>query len=418
MLALTLAALSCSKIYKVEVTKKASDAVVLYSAGFNNLSSHLKEDIMELQSGYVPGYNDPKILFVFSHLPEYAGNYSTRTAPKLERYYKDKDGLLIKETVLTLDTLETAASAQTVNKVLKYIDEHYDIEGLGMVFSSHATGYLPSGYFSNSSKYESLSVQLASEPPYPGLVEYVDPYPEGEYPLTKSIGQESMKIEGQTYSYEMELADFAKAIPVKLDYLLFDACLMGGIEVAYELKDKVDVLGFSPTEILADGLNYKTLMSHLLEKQEPDLVAVSTDYIDYYMAQKGEYQSATWTLVDCSELASVADKAALLFSKYAETIAVMGTKGVQKFFYKSDKHWHFDLLSIVAQSGASDSEIKEFESLLNKSIIYKGATPKFISVTINSYSGYSMMLPSQAGNYLKNHYKSLAWNKKTGLISE
>lgn len=418
LLAFAVTLSSCSDIYKVEISKKASDAVLLYSAGFNNLSSYLKEDITELQNAYLPKYNDNKMLFVFSHFPEYSGNYKKRTSPKLERYYKDKDGLLVKETILTLDTLTTAADARTVTKVLKYIDDNYDIDGLGMVFSSHATGYLPAGYFSNSSKYESLSVQLASVPGYPGLVEYVDPYPEGDHPLTKTIGQENVTIDGKSYVYEMELSDFAKAIPLKLDYILFDACLMGGIEVAYELKDKADVIGFSPTEILADGLNYNTLMSHLLEKSEPDLVAVSEDYIDHYMAQQGEYRSATWTLVDCSKLNQIADKAAQIFEKYSEGITTMSASGVQRFFYKSDKHWHFDLLSLVSKCGASESETKDFEKLLDQSIIYKGATPKFIGVTINTYSGYSMMLPSQAGSYLKNHYKTLSWNKKTGLVAE
>ena len=41
----------------------------------------------------------------------------------------------------------------------------------------------------------------------------------------------------EPYNY-MELPDFADAIPFKLDFIVFDACFMGSVEVAYELKDK------------------------------------------------------------------------------------------------------------------------------------------------------------------------------------
>ena len=50
-----------------------------------------------------------------------------------------------------------------------------------------------------------------------------------------------------------------KARGNKTDILGFDACLMGGIEVAYELAGKCDRLGFSQAEVLAEGFNYKTL---------------------------------------------------------------------------------------------------------------------------------------------------------------
>ena len=56
----------------------------------------------------------------------------------------------------------------------------------------------------------------------------------------------------------MELADFASALPLpnhrKWDFILFEGCYMGSVEVAYELKDKTEAIIASPTEIVSPGM--------------------------------------------------------------------------------------------------------------------------------------------------------------------
>ena len=55
----------------------------------------------------------------------------------------------------------------------------------------------------------------------------------------------------------MELADFASALPLpnhrKWDFILFEGCYMGSVEVAYELKDKTEAIIASSTEIVSPG---------------------------------------------------------------------------------------------------------------------------------------------------------------------
>lgn len=54
---------------------------------------------------------------------------------------------------------------------------------------------------------------------------------------------------------EMELSDFAQAIPDKtFNYIIFEAYFMSRIEVAYELKKKSDYILASLAEILSPGL--------------------------------------------------------------------------------------------------------------------------------------------------------------------
>ena len=49
-------------------------------------------------------------------------------------------------------------------------------------------------------------------------------------------------------------------------------------------------------------------------------------------------------------------------------------------------------------------------------VVYKDATEHFIDVDIKKYSGLSIYIPRPGYTVLNNYYKTLAWNKATGLV--
>lgn len=66
----------------------------------------------------------------------------------------------------------------------------------------------------------------------------------------------------------MEITDFAAAIPDHQSISLFsEACLMSGIEVAYELRNKTDYLLASSAELLVPGYApvYPTAFQYLFD---------------------------------------------------------------------------------------------------------------------------------------------------------
>jgi hypothetical protein len=295
----------------------------------------------------------------------------------------------------------------------------FPARGYGMIFSSHATGWLPSGYYSNSKAYESgeySSPALFSMDYTPSPVPYVAPEYDPSLPQTKSIGQDNVIIGEDNLSYEIDLPAFAEAIPKPFDYILFDACLMGGVEVAYQLRDKCRFVGFSQTEVLAEGLNYKTLAGHLLGLSEPDPVQVCDDFYAYYEAQNGVERSATVSVVDCSRMEPLAELCAELFDRYNSSISVLPSSIVQRY-YRYNYHWFYDLESVLVEAGISAEELALLHDALDKCVVYKAATPSFMdSFDINVYSGFSMFLPSDGGARLKQYYKQLDWNIATGLV--
>ena len=406
---------------RVEVGEKRN-VLILYSAGYNSLSDYLTEDIDDLQKGWLPGNGrNDNILLIYSHLPAKKADYATLTEPTLTRIYKDISGETVKDTLLHYPEDTRSATAEQLNEVLSYVKQEYPAKSYGMIFSSHATGYLPSGYYNKPGSYvfqekqdRSYRAGLGGRRSQP--VPFFEPEHDPTLPEVKSIGQDQAGTYGNYVSYEIELDDFAKALPMQMEYILFDACLMGGVEVAYELRAKCHHVGFSQTEVLAEGFDYKSLTEHLLGADRPNPQAVCEDFFQQYYIQSGVYQSATISMVDCTKMDALADTCKDLFSRYRGAIYLLKASNVQRY-YRSDYHWFFDLYDIIAKAGASEEELQDLQDALDQCIVYKAATQAFMgSFKISTYSGLSMYMPSCGSIELDKYYSTLQWNKDTSLV--
>ena len=410
--------MSCSvhEWFKPAMPDHYNKVILLYSAGFNNISSFLKDDIEEFKQGMLPRHNSENVVLVYSHFPT-KGGYNTPSSPTLVRLSCKKDKTVIADTLKIFPEGVISASADQLENVLSYINEHFPAESYGMVFSSHATGYLPTGYYQNTENSSSIIEWSATVGRELTAVPYIEPEYDPSRPMVKSIGQDQVGTYGNYLSYEINLDDFASAIPMYLDYILFDACLMGGIEVAYELKDKVGKVGFSQAEVLAYGFCYETLTQHLIGSATPDLEGVCHDYFEQYETQKGVYQSATISLIDCSRLSPLAEGCKGLFKKYSERLDSLDHTQVQGFF-RDNKHWFYDLESILINAGISEDELSDLHQRLDDCVLYKAHTPKFMDdFDIHTFCGFSMYLPCQGSESLNTFYKTLKWNRDTGLVN-
>ena len=403
--------------------------MILYSAGCNSLSDDLEKNVRELKTGFIPGKKDKRALVVISHRAMGYKTYRPDTESYILRLYKDKNGV-VSDTLKTIPAGKFLSQPGVMKETLTYVKDSFKSDHYGMVFSSHATGWLPEGYYSNPVNDPGFSSQSMLAPRRSlnlpdGAVPYFEPEYEEGLPITKSIGLENSFVEGTAIAYEMSQADFVSSIPMHLEYLIFDACLMGCIETAYELRGVCDKVAFSPAEILQYGFQYETLASHLLEG-EPDLYKACKDYFDKYDKESGIMRSATITLVDCSKLDRIASLCKDYFSKYRQAIDEIYPLDVQQYF-RYGCHWFYDLEDILIKAGITDTEKRNLEYALDECISYKAATSTFYlrspsspsgwdGFKIDIYSGFSMYLPCNGSDYLDNFYKSLAWNKATGLV--
>ena len=391
-----------AKEYEKEL--KGNKVLLFYEAGFNNLSNDLINNINAIKSGYVPDIDSNEILLVFSHLPVSAATYSADTSAVLNRIYK-QGGEIVEEELITTREGTPIAYDGVVSSILNVVRELFPDSTYGVVFSSHATGWLPMGY----------SVAAA---------ELYDEVPRGRITL-RSWGQEYYNHSGKTYSTEVEIKDLAAAIPFKLDYVIFDACLMSTVEVAWEFKDKTKYFIASPCEVPADGFGYNTIASRLLQPTKPDLEGVCMDYFEKYASRYG----CAITMVDCDALQPLADTCQALFSKYRTELKTLSGVSVQTYDkLETGKTYcaFFDLKDMIREAGATEKELDELQNSLNQALAYERHTNFFGTIQLASCCGLSTYLPAtpdysettyHGTQFLDGWYKAnLKWNTATGFI--
>ena len=408
---------SCKPETEYIFLQKHPRAHVMMCFGFNNLSSSLAEDIRDLEKGFIPGSAPlENYLFVFSHLVE--SSYSTPSSPKLQRIYLGPDGNPMKETLLEMEPGTVSNRAECIREVLEFLKEKYpEIESFGVLMSSHGTGWTPPGYCTTGYKNEGNSDVIEWR-----RSAFPETYLSGEYlyeplPGVKSMGYTVTGV-NPTVAYETDIREIADLLPFKLDYIIFDACFMGGVEVACEFRDKCNFVVASQTEILSDGMDYTTMISDLLEGNRADLVSLATNYFNHYNLSSGSKRSATISVVDCSKLGTLAAVCRNLFRNYDISKDNVDASKLQKYFYYTNHAWFYDLYSIVQAAGASETELSDLQWALDECILYKAATPTFAlyGFPIDTHSGLSMYLPEKERTQLNSYYRELTWNKLTGLL--
>lgn len=384
----------CAKIdlgYRVTDNSTQAVTVIFYAEAFNNLSSDIKANIETTFKGSVPQKGSKKNLVVYAHCAKGDAD-ATPVNGYLVKATRGEYGVLDLDTLLVVPAGESSVDPAVMRKVLNTALEKAPAKEYGLILSSHGSGWLPQNY-------ERF----------------------GDRALTRSIGAEGYFGRSGDDVAEMDIKTLAGAIPMHLSWMIFDACFMGCIEVAYELRDLVDKIGFSPTEILSYGFDYTSLAPYLLADGgsiERYCDSFYHRYADGGMGS-GQMQSATITTVDCSQLDALSELCATLFEKYRVPISrLRASDGIQRCYRPSTDNYRylFDMEDILVHAGINAAEKLALEDALSKCITYKANTPYFLELPIDTYCGLSMYLPGSGTTLLSNYYKSLSWNASTALV--
>ena len=374
-LAMALTLFSCKKAETEEiVVVKRPKTVLLYMVANNNLSYDAENSISRLQNGYIPA--EEGNLLVYKHC---AG-----MDPVLLHIKKGEEGTVVADTAYRFPP-RVSATKSALTQALNVTQALFPADSYGLILWSHGTGWIPPLASSSSVAQEQRS---------------------------GSCPERTFGLDGKV---ELEIRDLAQAIPYKLSFMLMDACFMGGIETAYEVKDSVDYYIGSPAEILTESFPYHKIMQHIF-KSTPDYAAVCKEYYDYYNAKSGAERSATVALMDCSKLAEVAEVAKRVFDQYGESIASLDLSLLQPYFRGSSSKYFYDLKDLV-DAIADASLSAEFAAALERAVPYKASTPYFIELPIRSFCGVSTYVPGNpADTKLADYYKQYKWNQATGMI--
>ena len=125
--------------------------------------------------------------------------------------------------------------------------------------------------------------------------------PDPDMPRTKYYAEDEHP--GTTGKAYMDIREMAARLPGHFSFILWDVCFMGGIEVAYELRNKTDYMIASPAEVISDGFPYEKMMP-LLWGGEEAMKQICREYYNHYNKYQVNslWRSAVVGLVKTEEL--------------------------------------------------------------------------------------------------------------------
>lgn len=199
-----------------------------------------------------------------------------------------------------------------------------------------------------------------------------------------------------------------------LDFILLDACMMGSVEVAYELRNVADYCIASVMETPASGFPYQR-MFHYLSDTDVDYQRICTAFTDYYQSGWG-----TCAAIDCSRLDNLADAVAGELQNHAADISTLDYQNIQQYGASSYRNFSFDIGDFFRQlnGGTIPASI---QTALDQAVIGKSCIPGKYSylpeVDADRFCGIGMFFPEYTGRTIswEDYYRtSISWYQAVG----
>ncbi|MDR1718294.1 MAG: hypothetical protein LBS20_20865 [Prevotella sp.] len=354
------AILSVSCIYDEDI-HPVNRVILVYLGGDNSLSDEVYEKIEVIRVGW-DKENKGKLLIY---------NDPSGASPQLIEICTCHKENPIKEIIHTYDE-ENSADSKVFGRVINEVRTIYPASSYGLILFSHASGWLPQETLKNP----------------------------------KSILIDNKR--------EMDVTDFADAIPENyFDFIIFEACFMAGIEVAYELKDKADYILVSSAEIVSPGFTeiYKQSAISYLYESPADLKGFAQSAFNYFNSQSGFLNSATLSIIKTSELDALGNIIKKNYNR-DNTVDINTIQHFDRYTY----HLFFDFEDYFSSYLQTDMQRQELSEAINSCIIYKAATFLFMDgyngFEIKKHSGLTTYIQQEQFPYLNTEYQKLKWYKK------
>lgn len=358
---------------------KVDRTILVYMDADNSLTANVEENIDSIAAGY-------SVAGVIGNLIIYLDDFGKD--PILYQYQLNQDGEIYKDTLNTYSEPWISTSPANMLDIMTDVFSAYPAESYGLVLWSHALSWIPS---------------------------------------TKKTSRSW----GNDNGYEMDITDLAtvlKSIPnVHFDFILFDACFMSGVEVAYELRETTDYIVAAPTEVLEFGFPYKSLIKEMFNYTPETIVALPKCYSDFYdgtiktrptnTGNKTVRMDGTISMIKCSEMENLAALTNEIMSAHVSEIPMVNPNTVQKYFRYSGHAFVYDFNDFMSRFATLD-ELSRLKTQLDKTMAYAFTTDYFLELSINreKYSGISTYILQNNNRYptWDNFYPTLAWYKASG----
>lgn len=317
----------------------ANRTVLVYMVADNTLHSFASVDVEEMMIGM-------KDVDISScNLCLYVDD---KSSPVLYHFTKNGKGEVVKDIIATYEE-QVSTDVAVMSEVVNHVFTSYPAESYGLVYWSHGEDWIP-------------------------------------YPVTSTrwVGQDTG--DGDKRMNISALASVLDEIP-HLDFLLFDACFMQSVEVAYELRSYTDYFLASPTEIPAPGAPYDKLVPAMFYA-DGFAQAIGEAYISTYADNYNEslvigsrnpwkagnvwVAGASISVIKSSELEHLSS-----VTKQSLPNEVIDNVGLRNKIFSYDKRsnpMYYDLVGMMRHLVNDDDVFDTWKSAYDAAIVYWNTT--------------------------------------------
>lgn len=334
-----------------EPIKKVRRTIVVYMEGRNNLSSSAYEDLDEMRRAQIPANGR---LLAYTSI-------SGQSHPRLIEIYAGGDSTLVNYPAGT-SALETSQMKQVLADARRLAPS---LE-FGLVLWSHSSGWR----------------QKAA-------------------PISRAYGLENSWK-------QMSVSNLATALDgANLDFIFFDTCFMGSVEVAYELRNAAPLMVGSVCEVPAAGMPYDQTIGSLFNNDlKQGLIDAIDTTVNHYEESRHTSCPSTLSLIDLTRVADLIPlMKPIINNGYSDQLQRFATSSTYKNLF-------FDLGQYIRALGGDSS-------ILNDIVIHERHTTYNIwgTLPLRNCSGLSVYVPGYTAGYDTSigGYNTLAWPRDLNI---
>ncbi len=339
--------------------------IMVYANGDNNLEQYILSDLIEMEMAKL-NIDVIRVIVLIDRIPGYTAALNDWTDTRLFEIRYNNDINQIGS--IELSSLELGlsigknedlnmGSRETLENFVDYCKNEFPSEHYALIIQDHGDGWF--------SKAES-----------------------------RAISSDTTSFNSCIGTNELSIALNNK----DLDIISLDACLMGGIEVVYELQDCCEYVIASPCSIPADGYNY----THLLESLNNNISTVEVfakSFVNSFNEVNKNYSSKMFSY-DVRGITSVINNEFNTFISYLSTRNVTEIEKAynsSSFYLYENSRVYINLLDFANKIGQP-----QFSAELGKYIYSDNL----------SYKSISIFMPDYISNFDNNYLTSIKLSKE------
>lgn len=387
----------------VDKVNKQTILVFLPWTGGNSsigLTKALSNNIDSICAGITDkkGLNNTRVLVFFSN--------NANNSTLFDLTYND----VTKEVSKTpIKTYEGSAynSANGFADLLNEVRQNAEALNYALIIGGHGCGWsCADDWINYPNQAKSFNTQQTFDTSFSGIQFGADP----NNPTTRFFGSVDRKENSIDLS---TLAEGIKQSGIKMQYILFDVCYMGNVETAYELKDVTNYFIATSSEIMANGIPYRSMWSYL-NGTTPNYSSLVNGIVNFYKNSNAPY--CNMAAIDCRQLDALANVMKEINQKYTldTTIPLDSIQPLDGF----SPHLSYDMAVYVDSLKPSGYLKEQFSNQLKKTVkaaahteyaytalyLYPEATIK-----VKNYCGLSISDPSQHPVAIRGKEKTSWW---------